>query len=145
MVCAFKQLLVISNLVSMIPVLLREEVVELQKLGYQIQLIEVGTRVYIQFDDFPLPENGYTISSTTLLVWTGINYPSCAFDMFWVQPELLLMGNRVPTAAAHLENHLGKPWRRFSIHPYQQKPWNPAEDSLEGFLSYIHKRLNHLG
>ena len=87
---------------------------------------------------------GYNISKTDLLIFTSVAYPSAAFDMFWVNQELLLEDNRIPKAAEHIESHLESLWRRFSIHPYQQKPWNPSEDSLEGYLTYIVKRLNHL-
>ena len=127
----------------MIPNQLQEEVTSLKKAGYQIQLTEAGNKVYVKFLDFSLPD-GYTVSTTDLLVFTSTAYPNAAFDMFWVDKELLLNGNRIPKAAQHIETHLGIPWRRFSIHPYQHKPWNPAEDNLEGYLSYVVKRLNHL-
>jgi hypothetical protein len=127
----------------MIPDQLMEEVADLIKVGYQIQLIEAGTKVYVQFKYFALPK-GYNISQTELLVFTSTAYPSAAFDMFWVDENLLLHNNVIPKAANTIETHLGKPWRRFSIHPYQHKPWSPSEDSLEGYLAYVTKRLNHL-
>lgn len=127
----------------MIPNQLQEEVTSLKKAGYQIQLSEAGNRIYIQFKDFPLPD-GYNIGKTDLLVFTSTAYPSIAFDMFWVNSTLLLDGNRIPKAAQHIENHLGITWRRFSIHPYQHEPWNPSEDNLESFLTYVVQRLNHL-
>lgn len=128
----------------MIPVELQEEVADLQKVGYQIRLHEVGNRIYITFDNYPLPKGAYTSDSTTLIVWTGIQYPRCAFDMFWVDSNLLLANGSVPHAASHIENHLGKQWRRFSIHPYNFKAWNPNEDSLTSYLVYVKQRLNHL-
>ncbi|NGF74396.1 hypothetical protein G5B10_00785 [Fluviicola sp. SGL-29] len=127
----------------MIPIQLKEEVADLQKVGYQIQLHEVGNRIYIEFQNFALPI-GYNANSTTLIVWTGNQYPRCAFDMFWVDSGLLLENGTIPHAAAHFESHLGKTWRRYSIHPYNFKPWNPCEDSLTGYLTYINQRLNHL-
>jgi hypothetical protein len=127
----------------MIPNQLQEEVTSLEKAGYQIQLSEAGNKVYIHFKNFDLPQ-GYNIAKTDLLVFTSTAYPSAAFDMFWVNQELLLDGSRIPKAAQHIEPHIGKTWRRFSIHPYQQHPWNPSEDSLEGYLTYVVKRLNHL-
>ena len=76
------------------------------------------------------------------MVWTADVYPSSNFDMFWVNNDLLLANNQVPQSAQSIENYLGKSWRRFSIHPYQVKPWNPMEDDLESYLTYIQQRLN---
>ncbi|MFY0602594.1 MAG: hypothetical protein JXQ93_01495 [Flavobacteriaceae bacterium] len=125
----------------MVPLILMEEIADLEKVGYQIQLQTVGNRIYIIFKDYKLP-SFYNSIATDLLVWTTISYPICAFDMFWVNKSLLLTGNRTPRAAGHIENHLGKQWRRYSIHPYQYKRWNPNEDSLTGYLVYINQRLN---
>jgi Prokaryotic E2 family E len=125
----------------MIPIILVNEIAELLKLSYQIETEIVANRIYIIFKDFLLPD-GFNIKKTDLLVWTGINYPSCAFDMFWVNKDLLLFGGAIPKSAQSIEIHLNKKWRRFSIHPYNYKPWNPSVDSLNGFLSYINKRLN---
>lgn len=125
----------------MIPVELQEEVTDLQEVGYQIVTKVENNKVYLIFKNYHLPQGIYTVDTTDLLVWTGVNYPSCAFDMFWVDNHLLLKGGSIPRGAGHIEPHLGVQWRRFSIHPYNHKPWNPGEDSLLGFLSYINKRL----
>ncbi|WP_301401807.1 E2/UBC family protein [Polaribacter huanghezhanensis] len=125
----------------MIPSELLKEIADLQKVGYQIETSLVGSRVYVVFKDYILPSS-FNMEKTDLLVWTNTNYPSCAFDMFWVHEKLFLSNGVVPQAAQHIENHCGINWRRFSIHPYQVKPWNPSEDSLEGYISYINKRLN---
>ncbi len=127
----------------MIPDILINEIVELEKLGYQIETEEIGSRVYIIFKNFQLPD-GFNMRETDLLVWTGVNYPSCAFDMFWVDEKLLLSNGQEPHAANYFEVHCNEKWRRFSIHPYNHKRWDPSEDSLRGYLSYINKRLNHL-
>lgn len=127
----------------MIPDKLMEEVASLKKAGYQIQLIEAGNIVYVKFIDFILPD-GYNLQKTDLLIFTTTAYPKAAFDMFWVNKDLVLNGNIIPKAANSIETHIGETWRRFSIHPYQIKPWNPFEDDIEGFLAYVVKRLNHL-
>ncbi len=128
----------------MIPSLLLEEVANLKKVGYHISLKEEGNQVFIIFRDFILPINGYNQANTDLLIWTGTNYPSCAFDMFWVDENLLLSDNKVPKNAEIIQILCKKKWRRFSIHPYSQRRWNPSKDNLEIYLSYINKRLNHL-
>ena len=114
----------------MIPNILINEIAELEKLGYQIKTEESGNRVFIIFQNFQLPE-GYNIKETKLLVWTGVNYPSSPFDMFWVDENLLLLNGQQPHAANQIEMHCNKKWRRFSIHPYNYKRWDPTEDSLK--------------
>lgn len=127
----------------MIPNVLQEEVAILKKDGYRIQLEEVGDRVYVRFEDFPLPMDGYSTEATELLVWTTTRYPNVAFDMFWVDEYLVLKNGGIPRSANHIENHQGKRWRRFSIHPYSGGvAWNPNEDSLTSFISHITNRLN---
>lgn len=127
----------------MIPEQLLEEVADLRKVGYQVQLQEVGHLIYILFENFKLPANGYNVDSTTLMVFTANNYPNCAFDMFWVLPELTLKNGGFPHAST-IDSQIGRSWRRFSIHPYQHVPWNPGVDNLRTYLTYIDQRLNHL-
>jgi len=126
----------------MIPDILQNEITDLEKVGYQIQLKEVGNKIYIVFKDYKLPK-GYNIEKTDLLIWTQTMYPSCAFDMFWANSMLTLENGGVPQAST-LDIQDNVRWRRFSIHPYNVKAWNPAEDNLKGFMAYINKRLNTL-
>ena len=125
----------------MIPEQLKQEVAELMASGYNIELVEEGNRVYIIFRDYKLKEGLYNIGTTDLLVFTTTSYPSSHFDMFWVNQGLTLKNGGIPQSADHIEGYLNRNWRRFSIHPYNAKPWNPNEDSLTGYLSYVHQRL----
>lgn len=126
----------------MIPVVLQKEVIDLKEVGYQIQLKEVGNKIYVIFNDYPLPK-GYNLDRTDLLVFTCSMYPSCPFDMFWVDKTLILINGVIPKAST-IDTQYNQQWRRYSIHPYNNNKWNPSEDSLSGFLSYINKRLNEL-
>lgn len=125
----------------MIPEQLKQEVAELIALGYKIELVEEGSRVYIIFRDYKLKDGLYNMSTTDLLVFNTTSYPSSHFDMFWVDQSLTLKNGGIPQSAGHIEGYLNRNWRRFSIHPYNAKPWNPNEDSLTGYLSYVHQRL----
>lgn len=129
----------------MIPIQLQQEVTSLNEAGYLIELHEVGTRIYLVFKEYQLPNGNFNCSETDLLIWTSTNYPYSGFDMFWVNEELRLFNNGIPKAANSIENHIGKRWRRFSIHPYQHTPWNPALDNVNSFLAYIKQRLNFRG
>lgn len=126
----------------MLPDILKEEIASLQEAGYQIQHSIVGNRIIIVFNDYELPVGVFNQQKTDLLVWTTSTYPMTAFDMFWTDEKLLLENSCVPKGAGVLENFLNKNWRRFSIHPYQSKRWNPVEDNLASYLVYINQRLN---
>lgn len=128
----------------MIPEQLQQEVTELIKAGHLIEMIEEErtNRVYIIFRNFKLPNSLYNIPETDLLVFTTRQYPSSCFDMFWVSNNLTLINGGIPQSATSIETYLSVQWRRFSIHPYQAKPWNPNEDSLATYLTCIVQRLN---
>jgi hypothetical protein len=113
----------------------------LQERGYSAQPIEDGGKVFVVFAEFRLPSGAYNMETTSLLIYTTPLYPNAGFDMFWVDPELRLKGGAIPKGAEQVENYLNKSWRRFSYHPYNTKPWNPAEDSVMTFVAYIEQRL----
>ena len=61
--------------------------------------------------------------------------------MFWTEESLTLKNGQTPQSAEVIENHLGKRWRRFSYHPYNNRPWNPAQDNIATYLEYVKQRL----
>ena len=125
----------------MIPQELIQDLEILKVQGHTVEIIEDGVKIYIKFKDHPLPPGIYSKDKTDLLIFTTPHYPSAGFDMFWVDNNLTLKNNGHPKAADTFENHLGASWRRFSYHPYNNKPWNPSEDSVINFISYVDKRL----
>lgn len=125
----------------MIPEELRQDVAKLRANFPDIDIREEGTRIYVQFDGYRLPSSIYNKPATDMLVLTTALYPRAGFDMFWTDPDLTLANGNTPSAAATIETYLGRQWRRFSYHPYQNRPWNPSEDSLVSFVDYIRQRL----
>lgn len=126
----------------MIPDELVKDVETLKEQGYDCRLVEDGLKIYVVFTNYPLPPGIYNIDSTDLIIFTTSQYPNAGFDMFWVDEKLKLKGTESPPSSAeHIESHLGKNWRRFSYHPYNNKPWNPSEDSVIRHVSYINQRL----
>lgn len=113
----------------------------LKERGYKIETIEEDKKINIIFRDYPLPPNLYNVDKTDLLIFTSPSYPNAGFDMFWVKPDVMLKNSTVPKNGDALEPHLGVQWRRFSYHPYNVKGWNPSEDSVISFMSYIEQRL----
>lgn len=125
----------------MIPEELRQDVAKLHADFHSTEISEDGTIIYVQFIGYHLPPLIYNKLVTDLLVLTTPMYPRAGFDMFWTDPDLTLANGNIPSAAGEIETYLGRQWRRFSYHPYQNRPWDPSEDSLVSFLSYIAQRL----
>lgn len=125
----------------MIPDELVKDLEILKTRGFSFELTEANSRIYVIFRDFPLPDGVYNMQKTSLLIFTTPLYPNAGFDMFWVDNKLTLKNGGIPKNAEQIESHLGRVWRRFSYHPYQKKPWNPSEDSVEVFIQYIEQRL----
>ena len=125
----------------MIPEDLLRDLEKLKERGMVFEVKETEGKVYIFFKDFPLPPNIYNQEKTDLIIFTMPNYPSAGFDMFWTDESLKLKNGNIPQNAEVIEPHLGKRWRRFSYHPYNNKLWNPAVDDVNSFMEYVMKRL----
>lgn len=125
----------------MIPDELTRELATLAERGYVPEVVEEGPRVFIVLRGYVLPDGFYNMERTDLLIFTTQFYPNAGFDMFWVDEGLKLKNGGTPRSADQIESYLGRRWRRFSYHPYNNKPWNPSEDSVIGFVAYVSQRL----
>ncbi|MGC8516188.1 MAG: E2/UBC family protein [Thermoplasmata archaeon] len=126
----------------MIPDELIKDLSCLKDRDFNFEIKEEGPRVYIWIRDFPLPDGKYNSNRTDVLVFTTQYYPNAGFDMFWVDDSLKLANGQEPKNGNQFELHLGRRWRRYSIHPFNSKPWNPGSDSICSYISYIEQRLN---
>jgi len=125
----------------MIPDELLSDLKVLGDNGFVYQVVEDGGRIFIVFAGYQLPTGTYNVEKTDLLIFTTPLYPNAGFDMFWVEPNLKLSSGAVPKSADSIESYLGRSWRRFSYHPYNQRPWNPSEDNVVAFMAYVAQRL----
>jgi hypothetical protein len=125
----------------MIPDELVKDLELLRTRGFSFELTEANSRVYIIFRGFPLPDGVYNMQKTDLLIFTTPLYPNAGFDMFWVDNKLTLKNGGIPKNSDQVESHLGRAWRRFSYHPYQNKHWSPSEDSVVVFIQHVEQRL----
>ena len=125
----------------MIPEELTKDLEILKEQNYSYEIVEESGRVNILFKGYPLPSGIYNQEKTDLLIFTTPQYPNAGFDMFWVDENLKLQNNTIPQNGDSIEVYLGRRWRRFSYHPYNSKPWNPSEDNVVSFMSYIEQRL----
>lgn len=99
-----------------------------------------GNQIFVTFEKYPLPP-GWSKKETRLLLITDISYPNSKMDMFWVDPDLRLDGERIPQAGGTIETHVGKQWQRFSWHVQK---WNPAVDNVITYLGTVDARLKQL-
>ena len=111
--------------------------------GFIFEFIEENQHVYMLFSNFPLPSGTYNVEAVDLLIFTTPYYPNAGFDMFWTDQKLILKDGSTPKQAETVEQHLGKNWRRFSYHPHQDHPWNPAVDNVETYVEYVQQRLRN--
>lgn len=125
----------------MIPQDLIDDLKELTELGYVFEVKEDDNKVYIQFENFVIPSDKFNMITTPLLIFTTPQYPKANFDMFWTDEKLILKNGNIPLNSEVIEIHLGKRWRRFSYHPYNNKPWNPASDNVGSFIEHVRGRL----
>ncbi len=100
-----------------------------------------SNRIFVLFEKYPLPLGWNQKRETRLLLITDISYPNSKLDMFWVDPDLRLDGNRVPQAGGTIENYLDQQWQRFSWHVQK---WNPAVDNVITYLGTVDARLRQL-
>jgi len=121
----------------MVPSQLVQEVEELRREAYAIDLIEGDGWANLIFHDYRIPP-GYNRASIELLLKFPMSYPNGRPDMFWTDKELLLANGAAPRNADAIEPALGKEWRRFSWHPTN---WNPGRDNLRTYLEFVNNRL----
>jgi len=99
-----------------------------------------GNRIFIIIQKYPLPP-GWNKKETRLLLISDVSYPNSKLDMFWVDVDLKLDGDRVPQAGGTVENYRGQQWQRFSWHVQN---WNPARDNVITYLDTVDARLRQL-
>ncbi len=99
-----------------------------------------ANRIFIVFERYPIPR-GWSKNDTQLLLITDVSYPNSKLDMFWVDQDLLLDGNKAPQAGDAIETYMDKQWRRFSWHVQK---WNPAIDNIRSYLDTVDVRLRQL-
>jgi hypothetical protein len=120
-----------------LPPQLETDLHSLRDLGYVVEASREGNRIFVIFEDYPLP-NGWNKNKTKLLIMSDISYPNSKLDMFWVDEDVRLANGVMPQGGGSMENYLGRRWHRFSWHVQK---WNPAVDNIKTYLGTIDSRL----
>jgi hypothetical protein len=119
-----------------LPAQLESDLRSLQESGWAVSACReppTGNQIFIVFDKYPLPP-GWNKRETRLLLITDISYPNSRMDMFWVDPDLRLNGERIAQGGGVIETHLRQQWQRFSWHVQR---WNPAVDNVISYLGTV--------
>jgi hypothetical protein len=108
-----------------------------QMQGYAVEVVEDGTRYYVVFNDFTLPDC-YVPNQTTLMFMADYQYPMSALDMFWTEPHVRLANGALPQNADQFLEFMGRSWQRWSWH---HPGWDPAVHSVATHLEVCLDRL----
>jgi hypothetical protein len=107
--------------------------------GYEIEEKAEGGMICVVIKNYRLPA-GYQAVVTDLLLRLPGGFPDASPDMFWCSPPVRFADGSLPPAADVTENHLGRPWQRFSRH-LAAGTWRPGIDSLGTYVALIQRHL----
>lgn len=112
---------------------------EIRELGdaWDLEVTEDPEVINLVLKAYPLSD-GFSVSTTNLLLRIPKSYPEAGPDMFWTDTEVRFADGTIPKNADSLETYVGRVWRRFSWH---RAPWNPTIDRLHLHIEFINERL----
>ena len=98
-----------------------------------------GGMLCVVIPNYLLPA-GLVPNQADLLLRLSPNYPDVPPDMWWFCPALIRVdGGAIPNTQV-TEQHLGKPWQRWSRH-LDANQWRPGADSLRTYLAILKSNL----
>jgi hypothetical protein len=123
----------------MLPPQLEGDINSLKERGYEIQVVEDGTRFYVILKAFRFPDGGkYTPPVTDLMLMADYQYPMSRLDMYWTDPVVYLTAGGLPRTADQFEQYAGRRWQRWSWH---YDGWNPSKHNLSTHIEVFLDRL----
>ena len=98
-----------------------------------------GGMLCVVIPNYLLPA-GLVPNQADLLLRLSPSYPDVPPDMWWFCPALIRVdGGAIPNTQV-TEQHLGKPWQRWSRH-LDANQWRPGADSLRTYLAILKSNL----
>jgi len=108
----------------------------LHDCGQRYDVLADNGFVCLVLREYQLPE-GYTPTTTDVLIRLPPGFPDAAPDMWWCSPAVRLAATGAyPVAGDAMESMLGQTWQRFSRH-LPPGVWRPGQDSLATYVSLI--------
>jgi len=111
----------------------------LNQRGIPYTVLEESNMTCILFRGYVLPE-GFTLSTTDLLLRLNPGFPDVPPDMWWFDPAVGCADGKLIQATEVVEPHLGRNWQRWSRH-LSPGQWQPGTDTIESFLALIRREL----
>lgn len=108
--------------------------------GRPFQVATDGAFTAVVIEQFPIPA-ALEPQASTLLLRLPPGFPDAGPDMFWFDPPVIrASGGPIPGTESR-EPYLGRVWQRWSRHIQGQ--WRPGIDTLETYLAYVRRCLDH--
>ncbi len=104
--------------------------------GYTVA--QEGGNVVVVLPGYELPA-GFEPRPVDLCLLLPFGFPETQPDMFWVDPWVMLHGQR-PATADQPQQIVGRTWQRFSRH-LPAGAWLPGIDGLQSWITMIGTRL----
>lgn len=111
----------------------------LNERGVTYSVVSDGGMLCLTLPNYKLP-GGYDTQASDLLIRLSPGYPDIQPDMWWFNPPIRRVDGRGIPATEVTEQHLGRPWQRWSRH-FNAGQWKPGIDNLETFLALLRGEL----
>lgn len=98
------------------------------------KLVQESSSVVVVLPGYELPV-GFEPKRVDLCLILAFGFPETQPDMFWVDPWVMLHGQR-PATADQPQQIVGRNWQRFSRH-LPGGAWRPGIDNLQSWVSAI--------
>ncbi len=121
-----------------LPPQLDSDIESLRGDGHTIEVIEDGTRYYIVFKNFKLPDGRYSPEVADLMVMADYQYPMSKMDMFWTSPAVSRNAGGLPQNADQMEQYANRTWQRWSWH---YNGWDPSKHTIRTHIEVVQDRL----
>lgn len=111
----------------------------LNERGITHEVVNESGMTCVVLPRWPLPA-GFDHEAADLLIRLSAGYPDVHPDMWWFDPPVRLADGKDLPATQVIEQHLGRPWQRWSRH-FKNGQWQSGVDGLESFLALIRHDL----
>lgn len=106
--------------------------------GLRVEVHQEGNRLYAVARGYALPDGIAQIVATDVLFMADTQYPISAMDMFWTDLDVVRVDGSTFKNSDSIEQHLGRPWRRFSYH--RNGTWNSGGNPLLHHYAFMESR-----
>lgn len=108
---------------------------------YRYEEIESAGKKGLIIHDYVLPENKYNVEKSDLLILFKPGYPDIPIDMWYFNPEVLLLPDNKKAAQTNVNiNFNNMTWQRWSRH-FPKTEWRAGRDGIHTFLKRVNKAL----